>query len=190
MDFCENAKAWLDANEENVVSLHCKAGKGRAGIMAACLMVRMGQTAQAAVASYDAVRRIEGAFFSFSRALAVRPQVHMIVGDVVGREGGERFPLDHAWYRSPSMPTLSGRRATTYGSHEIYSTSCNHCFHSAVLCQMFVSWIGSRVVKCCTFRRRRVNTSQAPRVTNFVFRAHAKLSIAPQTQCTVVLGLS
>lgn len=55
MDFCENAKAWLDANEENVVSLHCKAGKARAGIMAACLMVRMGETAQEAVACYDAV---------------------------------------------------------------------------------------------------------------------------------------
>lgn len=56
VDFCENAKAWLDAHEENVVSLHCKAGKGRAGIMAACLMVRMGEAAQTAVHSYEAVR--------------------------------------------------------------------------------------------------------------------------------------
>lgn len=55
MDFCENAKAWLDTDESNVVSLHCKAGKGRAGIMAACLMVRMGQTADAAVHEFDAV---------------------------------------------------------------------------------------------------------------------------------------
>lgn len=38
------------------MSLHCKAGKGRAGIMAACLMVRMGETAHTAVASFDAVR--------------------------------------------------------------------------------------------------------------------------------------
>lgn len=57
VDFCENAKAWLDAHEDNVVSLHCKAGKGRAGIMAACLMVRMGETAHRAVESFDAVRR-------------------------------------------------------------------------------------------------------------------------------------
>lgn len=57
VEFCENAKTWLDAHEENVVSLHCKAGKGKAWIMAACLMVRMGETAQEAVASYDAVRR-------------------------------------------------------------------------------------------------------------------------------------
>lgn len=40
-----------------MVSLHCKAGKARAGIMAACLMVRMGETAQEAVACYDAVSR-------------------------------------------------------------------------------------------------------------------------------------
>lgn len=57
MEFCENAKAWLDDNPENVVSLHCKAGKGRAGIMAACLMVRMGETADEAVTKYDAVSK-------------------------------------------------------------------------------------------------------------------------------------
>lgn len=55
VDFCESAKAWLDTDEANVVSLHCKAGKGRAGIMAACLMVRMGETAEAALATFDAV---------------------------------------------------------------------------------------------------------------------------------------
>lgn len=55
MNFCENAKAWLDMDEQNVVSLHCKAGKGRAGIMAACLLVRLGETATDAVSKYDAV---------------------------------------------------------------------------------------------------------------------------------------
>ncbi|CAM9858702.1 unnamed protein product, partial [Hapterophycus canaliculatus] len=42
VNFCESAKAWLDMDEQNVVSLHCKAGKGRAGIMAACLLIRLG----------------------------------------------------------------------------------------------------------------------------------------------------
>lgn len=60
MDFCENAKAWLDMDEANVVSLHCKAGKGRAGIMAACLMVRLGETAQTAVMTFDAVGNTTG----------------------------------------------------------------------------------------------------------------------------------
>lgn len=57
VDFCENAKAWLDAHEENVVSLHCKKEKGRASIMAACLMVRMGETAEMALSSYDEVKK-------------------------------------------------------------------------------------------------------------------------------------
>lgn len=57
MNFCESAKAWLDMDEQNVVSLHCKAGKGRAGIMAACLLIRLGETASGAVSKFDAVRR-------------------------------------------------------------------------------------------------------------------------------------
>ncbi|CAM9304257.1 unnamed protein product [Ectocarpus fasciculatus] len=56
VNFCENAKAWLDMDENNVVSLHCKAGKGRAGIMAACLLVRLGETAAGAVSKFDATR--------------------------------------------------------------------------------------------------------------------------------------
>lgn len=56
MNFCESAKAWLDLDENNVVALHCKAGKGRAGIMAACLLVRLGNTAREAVSKYDEVR--------------------------------------------------------------------------------------------------------------------------------------
>eukprot|EP00904_Undaria_pinnatifida_P005038 jgi/Undpi1/1664/HiC_scaffold_11.g05054.m1 len=43
-------------HEDNVVSLHCKAGKGRAGIMAACLMVRLGETASASVSKFDETR--------------------------------------------------------------------------------------------------------------------------------------
>lgn len=42
MTFCEEAVAWLNADENHVVALHCKAGKGRAGMMACMLMIRMG----------------------------------------------------------------------------------------------------------------------------------------------------
>ncbi|KAH7488700.1 hypothetical protein KRP22_008662 [Phytophthora ramorum] len=42
MAFCDEAAAWLDANEKHVVALHCKAGKGRAGMMACMLLLRMG----------------------------------------------------------------------------------------------------------------------------------------------------
>ena len=37
--FCESAKRWLDADPRNVVAVHCKAGKGRTGMMICALMV-------------------------------------------------------------------------------------------------------------------------------------------------------
>ncbi|RLN64510.1 hypothetical protein BBJ29_001099 [Phytophthora kernoviae] len=47
MTFCEKAAAWLNADEKHVVALHCKAGKGRAGMMACMLLLRMGFSASA-----------------------------------------------------------------------------------------------------------------------------------------------
>eukprot|EP00004_Rigifila_ramosa_P012273 TRINITY_DN2647_c0_g1_i3.p1 TRINITY_DN2647_c0_g1~~TRINITY_DN2647_c0_g1_i3.p1 ORF type:complete len:478 (-),score=94.12 TRINITY_DN2647_c0_g1_i3:118-1347(-) len=41
LPFCVSAKEWLDADPENVVVVHCKAGKGRAGTMLCCLMVHL-----------------------------------------------------------------------------------------------------------------------------------------------------
>jgi len=57
-EFCNSAKAWLDADPENVVSLHCKAGKGRAGIMTCCLLIRTGfkQSSTEALDYYDQTR--------------------------------------------------------------------------------------------------------------------------------------
>jgi phosphatidylinositol-3,4,5-trisphosphate 3-phosphatase and dual-specificity protein phosphatase PTEN len=40
--FLHTSKKWLDENEKHVVVLHCKAGKGRAGMMSCALMLHMG----------------------------------------------------------------------------------------------------------------------------------------------------
>ena len=58
VEFTNAAKAWLDADPAHVVSLHCKAGKGRAGIMTCCLLVRTGfkPDAMSAMQYYDGVR--------------------------------------------------------------------------------------------------------------------------------------
>jgi protein tyrosine/serine phosphatase len=37
--FCEDAAAWLAGHAHNVVVVHCKAGKGRTGIMICCLLL-------------------------------------------------------------------------------------------------------------------------------------------------------
>ena len=39
--FCEDAKNFLDENEENIIAVHCKAGKGRTGTMISCLLLYM-----------------------------------------------------------------------------------------------------------------------------------------------------
>lgn len=56
--FANDVKAWLEDDPKNVVSMHCKAGKGRAGLMSCVALVRTGvcQSALEAMDKYDAER--------------------------------------------------------------------------------------------------------------------------------------
>lgn len=38
-DFCQQAMNWLNQNPENIVVVHCLTGKGRTGVMVACLLL-------------------------------------------------------------------------------------------------------------------------------------------------------
>jgi hypothetical protein len=57
-EFARSGQAWLQADPENVVSMHCKAGKGRAGLMICVMMLRHGvvQSATEAIRRYDEMR--------------------------------------------------------------------------------------------------------------------------------------
>lgn len=59
--FANNAKIWLEGHEKNICSLHCKAGKGRAGVMSSILLLRTGVCASAAAAldKFDSLRTID-----------------------------------------------------------------------------------------------------------------------------------
>jgi phosphatidylinositol-3,4,5-trisphosphate 3-phosphatase/dual-specificity protein phosphatase PTEN len=61
-NFCDSAARWLHGDPDHVVALHCKAGKGRAGLMACCLLLRMGHcaTAAEAIAFYGQGRTRDG----------------------------------------------------------------------------------------------------------------------------------
>lgn len=56
--FANSAKAWLEEDPSNVVNMHCKAGKGRAGLMCCVLLVRTGSAPSAidAMDLYDRER--------------------------------------------------------------------------------------------------------------------------------------
>ncbi|CAM9317459.1 unnamed protein product, partial [Ectocarpus fasciculatus] len=60
--FANAAKLWLEEDDANVCSMHCKAGKGRAGLMSCVLLVRTGSypSAIAAMDKYDETRTHNG----------------------------------------------------------------------------------------------------------------------------------
>ena len=56
--FCEDAKKFLDEDEQNVVAIHCLAGKGRTGTFICCLLLYMNffETAEECLLYYGLMR--------------------------------------------------------------------------------------------------------------------------------------
>lgn len=61
-DFCAAAQEWIAADASNVVAVHCKAGKGRTGVMVSCLLLALGvcPTAHAALQLFGEQRTHDG----------------------------------------------------------------------------------------------------------------------------------
>eukprot|EP01034_Spumella_vulgaris_P034972 gene34972-43124_t len=114
--FANSAKLWLDADPLNVVTMHCKAGKGRAGLMCCVLLIRSGvcQSAKEALDLYDRERVTNNRgltvcsqrkFVIFYEALWRKVwKVEGNIGDIAG------YPVDSpipAEYAIPKQPALS-----------------------------------------------------------------------------------
>jgi len=54
---CEDMAQFLGKHPDNVVAIHCKAGKGRSGLLVCMLLLRLGlcPDAKAAIAFYNKV---------------------------------------------------------------------------------------------------------------------------------------
>ncbi|KAF9290677.1 hypothetical protein BGZ68_006392 [Mortierella alpina] len=58
--FCEDVSDWLHTKPGNVVAVHCKAGKGRTGVMICAFLVHCGATADEAIKLYGEKRTHDG----------------------------------------------------------------------------------------------------------------------------------
>lgn len=60
--FCRKVQDWLDADKANVVAIHCKAGKGRTGVMICCYLLYAGiyRTPREVLKYYGEMRTKDG----------------------------------------------------------------------------------------------------------------------------------
>lgn len=58
IEFCEDVKRFLDREKDSIVGIHCKAGKGRTGVMICCYLLYSNfvKTALEALVYYGTIR--------------------------------------------------------------------------------------------------------------------------------------
>ena len=52
LKFARVVRDWMEADEQNIIAIHCKGGKGRTGTMVCTWLIESGQFQEAQVSSY------------------------------------------------------------------------------------------------------------------------------------------
>lgn len=65
-EFCVSVDWWLSLHEENIAAVHCKAGKGRAGVLVCCYLLhsKYVKDADAAMELFGDARTSNGEWYS------------------------------------------------------------------------------------------------------------------------------
>jgi len=73
IDFCKDADAWIKEDGQNVIAVHCKAGKGRTGTMICAYMLysREWREASDAIEFYDDIRTYNKKRFNYSITITI-----------------------------------------------------------------------------------------------------------------------
>jgi hypothetical protein len=109
--FCNSAKLFLDADESNVCNMHCKAGKGRAGLMSCLLLIRNGDadSAENAIKLYDSKRvtNMKGLTVTSQRKMVLFYELlwrnHWKISGNIGDVPGEVTPTN---FKVPEQPDV------------------------------------------------------------------------------------
>ena len=114
---CEDAADWLQQDAQNVVAFHCKAGKGRAGMMTVCLLmhIQAKATIEEALEFYAVMRTSDG------HGVTIPSQIRYATyySRLLGGEGETMWPrlMERRTLRSivlAPVPTLKGNPKLWY----------------------------------------------------------------------------
>ncbi|KDO34522.1 hypothetical protein SPRG_00585 [Saprolegnia parasitica CBS 223.65] len=116
LDIINRMAAWYMADEENVVVVHCMAGKGRTGVVVTCFLILIGYFEreyglsiyrQSDEALVDYVRTVNGIFWK-RRGQGVRyPSQARYIYYFIKQLAELRAPPAHFHYRLPDLPPAS-----------------------------------------------------------------------------------